>query len=116
MAVIYKIPLTNTPQSFELRLPLKTRTFADKKFIDVVFRYKWFDEMKAWAFSIITIGVGLNFPLIINMPLVSGQDLLEQYQYVGIDGQMIVFTSGAEGEPPTLENLGAESNLYFISG
>jgi hypothetical protein len=48
------------------------------------------------------------------MPLVTGIDLLRQYRYLGIPGSMIVYTDGDPDAPPTLENLGNESNLYYV--
>lgn len=44
----------------------------------------------------------------------SGADLLAQHEYIGIPGQLIVYTDGDEFSPPTLSNLGQEANLYYL--
>ncbi len=51
----------------------------------------------------------------LNTPLVTGVDLFAQYRYLNlVKGQFIVFTAGAELQPPTLENLGQEANLFYV--
>jgi hypothetical protein len=54
-----------------------------------------------------------NTPIVMNVPMVTGADLLAQYEYLNLKGQLIVYTDGNELAVPTLENLGVESNLYF---
>jgi len=34
-------------------------------------------------------------------------------EYLGFNGELVVFTDGDELMPPTLLNLGVESNVYF---
>ncbi|MBM4311869.1 MAG: hypothetical protein FJ119_13110 [Deltaproteobacteria bacterium] len=53
-------------------------------------------------------------PLILNMPIVTGADLLRQFRYLGIPGSLISYTQGDENAPATLDNLGADANLYYI--
>jgi hypothetical protein len=47
--------------------------------------------------------------------LITGADCLSGLEYLGITGQLVVFTDGDELAVPTLENLGVESNLYFLT-
>lgn len=56
-----------------------------------------------------------NVPIIQGLPLVTGIDLLEQYAYLGIGGQLIVTTDFDTGAPPTSSNLGSQSHLYFVT-
>ncbi len=50
-----------------------------------------------------------------NIPLVTGTDLLGQYEYVGLNGQLFVYTDGNADNVPTLDNLGIESNLFYLT-
>lgn len=52
--------------------------------------------------------------IISGIPLVTGHDLLEQYAYLGIGGQMIVATTGDPYAVPTFENLGDACKLYWV--
>lgn len=54
-------------------------------------------------------------PLIQGIPLVAGADLLAQYRYLGIGGQLFVMSDPAVLAPPTQTNLGIETHLYFFS-
>jgi len=56
-----------------------------------------------------------NTELVCGIPLVTGTDLLRQYRYLGIAGSLVAFTDGDPAEPPpTFDNLGGASNLYFV--
>lgn len=56
-----------------------------------------------------------NAELVCGVPLVTGTDLLRQCRYLGIAGSLVAFTDGDPAEtPPTFDNLGAASNLYFV--
>lgn len=104
MAEIFTMPLTNVPQTF-------TTTLADRE-VDITCR--WNAEIEGgWYINIDDTATGA--PLIHNLPLVTGSDLLSQYEYIGINGGLIVYTDGDELMPPTYENLGAQSNLYFVT-
>ena len=51
-------------------------------------------------------------PLVLGHPLVTGQDLLEQYPDLGIPAVMWVATSSDPDAVPTFENLGETAHLY----
>ena len=101
---IFQIPLQNIPQSFEILL-------ANVTYIMTV---KWNDSSDAgWVIDLsdsIT-----NAPIAANIPLITGADLLSGLEYLGIGGNLIVYTDGDDTAVPTLANLGVESNLYFIT-
>lgn len=99
---VFKIPLTNVPQRFSIDL-------AGKSLIIIS---QWNEEMLAWVLDI--LDGDTEEPLVCCLPLISGADLLEQHEYLGIPGQLIVYTDGDETAPPTLENLGIEANLYYV--
>ena len=54
-------------------------------------------------------------PLVSGIALVTGADLLGQYAYLGIGGQLIVMTDGDPSAIPTFTNLGIESHLYYVT-
>ena len=98
------IPLKNVPQSFEITLSGVTYTMT----------VKWNDATEGgWVFDL--ADAVSNTSLVANIPLIVGADCLSGLAYLGINGKMYVFTDGDEFAPPTLENLGLESNLYFVT-
>jgi hypothetical protein len=52
-------------------------------------------------------------PVVSGIPLVTGANLLEQYDYLNFGGQLIVQTDHDVDKIPTFENLGDECHLYF---
>lgn len=101
MASYFKIPLSNIPQQFTISL----------NGIDYVMNSKW-NVNSGW---IIDIMDAQKNPLVFDIPLTTGLDILEPFPECGIEGQMFVLTDGNDFAVPTLENLGVEANLYFVS-
>jgi hypothetical protein len=99
----FRIPLVNIPQTFDINLS------------NLPFKMKitWNDAMKSWMMAL--LDGNTQDVLIESMPLVTGADLLEQFAYLQIPGQLIVFTKGGVTDEPTFDNLGADSNLYYIT-
>ena len=54
-------------------------------------------------------------PLINGMPLVTGIDLLFQYKYLEVGGQLFVVTdqTAMNGLVPTFDNLGITGHVFF---
>lgn len=102
MEQLFIIPLSNVPQRFTIEL-------SGVVYIIVC---RWNGEMPAWTLDI--FDEATNNPLIINLPLVAGADLLSQFGHIGIPGKLLVYTDGDEFAPPTLDNLGQEANLYYL--
>ena len=48
------------------------------------------------------------------VPLVTGANLLGQYEYLGIPGALFVQTDHAPDTPPTFANLGEAGHLYYV--
>lgn len=97
------IPLTNIPQIFEIALAG----------VNYLLNVRWNDADDAgW---IMDISDENNNPIACNIPFITGADCLSGLEYLGINGQMVVFTDGDQTAVPTLENLGVESNLYFLT-
>lgn len=101
---VFRIPLVNTPQTFEINL----------SGTNYLMTCKWNDATEAgWALDIADLNTGL--PIVFYIPLVTGVNLLEGLEYLGIGGQLYVATDGNQDAVPTLLNLGVESFLYFVT-
>lgn len=95
------IPLANTPQNFNITLAGVQYTITSK----------W-NEYCGWVLDFIDGITGES--IVADVPLVVGADLFEQYAYLGLPGQAIVYTDGDQYAEPTMENLGTMSNLYLL--
>ncbi len=102
MANNYLIPLVNIPQSFLISL-------AGKSYLMTC---KWNDAPEAGWVADFADGI-TNEPIVANLPLVTGTDILDGLEYLGFQGSLFVLTDGNQFAVPTLSNLGNESNLYF---
>jgi len=98
------IPLTNVPQNFAIVLAGVTYNMTSK----------WNDSDDAgW---VLDINDSNNNPIACNIPLITGEDCLAGLEYLGIEGQFYVNSSGSSPlNVPTLDNLGIDSNLYFAT-
>lgn len=99
---VFKIPLTNVPQQFEIELAGRS----------LLMESKWNGQQSAWELSI-SDSVTAE-PLIVGLPLVTGVDLLKQFAHTGIPGRLVCYTDGDQFAPPTLKNLGQEAALYYL--
>lgn len=98
----FEIPLLNTPQQITVTLAGAIYTLT----------VKWCSAAACW---ILDIGDANNVPVLQGVPLVTGADLLEQYAYLGIGGQLIVQSSPDPNAVPTFDNLGIAGHLYFVT-
>lgn len=101
MSVFY-IPVVNIPQTFLISL-------AGKSYLMTC---KWNDAPEAgW---VVDFADGItNEPIVSNLPLITGTDILDGLGYLGFNGFLYIITDGDKFAVPTLANLGNESNLYF---
>lgn len=100
---VFLIPLTNTPQQFEISLAN----------INYIMTCKFNDASEGgWTLDLADQLSGL--PIATNLPLITGGDVLAGLGYLGVGGTMYVYTDGDDFAVPTLTNLGVESNLYFV--
>lgn len=101
---VFQIPLLNTPQKFNITLNETEYTIVNK----------WNDlEDGGWLLDIYDFNS--SEPIVMAVPLVTGVNLLEQLEYLGIPGKLFIYTDSDPLAPPTLNNLGIESNLYFVN-
>lgn len=100
----FLLPLINVPQTFQL-------TLAG---VEYVVTCRWNDAQDAgWVIDFANAITGL--PIVANIPLIVGADLLAGLDYLGFQGSLFVLTDGASDDVPTLDNLGVESNVYFVT-
>jgi len=103
-ATTYDIPLQpSVPQVFSVTL----------LGVDYKFKLLWRDAYGSW---IATIYDQYGTPLVAGLPLVTGANLLAQYPYLGIGGELWIMTDGAPSDPPNFNTLGVTSHLRFIVG
>ncbi len=99
----FLIPLQAVAQSFQI-------TLAGVTYLLTV---KWNDSPDAgWEFDL--TDVDTKTPLVAGLPLITGANCLSGLDYLGIGGMFIVLTNGNPDAVPTFENLGTDSNLYFV--
>jgi len=97
----YEIPLSPTPQAFTIMLAG----------IEYRMRVVYADAPEGgW---LLDINAQDGNPIVSGIPLVTGADLLEQYEYLGLGGGLWVATDGAPEAAPTFGNLGNASRLFF---
>lgn len=101
--MITEIPLVpSTNQRFETTL------------LGVTYRFRlvWSPPAQVWLMD---VSDSNDAGLLAGVPLLTGVDLLAQYVYLGIGGQMYVQTDYDAFAMPTFDDLGVLSHLYFVS-
>jgi len=97
---IQEIPLTPDNQQFSIALG------SQNLGIRVIWR-----DAAGWVLDLLDDS---DSELVSGIPMVCGVDLLAQYPFFGIEGQLIVKSDDEDNEYPTKENLGIRSHLYFV--
>ncbi|MDR1020512.1 MAG: hypothetical protein LBL73_07125 [Synergistaceae bacterium] len=98
----YAIPLTPTPQTFNISL-------ANKEYLLTV---RWNAAPEGgWWLDISRPDNGE--PILHGLPVVTGTDLLGPFGYLDFGGSLVCY-SGASDEAPTYENLGIGNDLLFV--
>lgn len=98
----YVVPLSPAPKRLSIFL----------SGVEYNLRFVWSNKSAAWIMDIADVN---GVPLMTGVPLVTGSDLLAQFAYLGVYGQMVAQTDNAPGTVPTFENLGLTSQLYYLS-
>lgn len=101
----YLVPLTAVPQSFQIAL-------AGVNYLITV---KWNNTSDGGGWQFDLTNADTNTPLIAGAPFITGADLLDGLNYLGINGHLFVYTNGMPDAVPTFTNLGTDSNLYFVT-
>lgn len=103
MTTAYEIPITPaTPQTFTISLA--------GVFYNLTVR--WSTSMAAWFLD---LADAYNNFLLNGVPLVTGADLLAQYEYLGIGGMLVVQSDNDLSLVPDFSTLGVTGHLYFVT-
>lgn len=102
-AQAYTMPLINQPQQFDILLAGILYTIISK----------WNDMGQYWCLDIQDSN---GVPIVYNVPLITGADCLDGLDYLDFGGSLYVLTTGDVPDAvPTLDNLGIDSFLYFVT-
>ena len=103
MAVlVYEIPLSGEAQ--RMTVPLGGVSYR------LTFQYR--DAVEGgWIMDIADEG---DNPIACGLPLITGADLLGQFEHLGIGGVLAINTDG-EDSAPTYGGLGTSSRLYWVT-
>jgi hypothetical protein len=99
-AHVFEIPLIGQSETFSVVLLNITYQFS----------VTWRDAVSTWFLDIADAS---GNPLVQGIPLVTGADLLGQYEYLGIGGALIVMLDGDQTVEPTYVTLGQSAHLRF---
>jgi hypothetical protein len=103
MASLFEIPLSSRPQKFSI-------TLSGSEYEMLLL---WRNAQDAgWTLDIADT---LGNPIIQGIPLVTGCNLLEQYDYLGFDGMLWVQTTADPDAVPTFDTIGSASHLYWYT-
>jgi hypothetical protein len=100
---VYEIPLSANPQTFGI-----TQSGVSYR---MTLLYRDADQ-GGWVLDIADVN---SQPIICGIPLVAGVDLLAQYRYLGFAGSLVVDSDGDPTAPPTFDNLGDTSHLWYVT-
>lgn len=98
----FKIPLNPNAQSFTTVL----------NGVEYGLTFKWNGDYDGWTLDIDDVN---NDPLVHGIGLMTGADLLEQYQYLGFNGALVVINNSNPDAPPGYADLGVSCQLYFVT-
>lgn len=99
------IPITSKPRNtFSCKIPV------DEKNVTLVFTTRYNEIAGYWN---VTVSDTNGLILINNLPMLPGQNILEQYSYLEIGSACIIPAHQMEDEYPNAENLGGDWLLVW---
>lgn len=75
-------------------------------------RVQWRDAASTW---IMDLSDSNGQVLVAGQPLLPGADIMHQYVELALGGELWIATDGEPDAPPTFDNLGVASHLYFVT-
>jgi hypothetical protein len=105
MTTVYEIPLSGEPQQFFIALSGVT--------YQLVFIYR--DAPCGMGGWMLDINDSFGNPIACGLPLVTGLDMLMQFDYLNFGGELGVLSDGDLWAIPTFDNLGTGSHLYWVT-
>lgn len=101
MSTAYEVPLIAAPETFFISLAGITYRFTTH----------WCPYASAWILDIASEAGDL---IIGGIAIVTGVDLLDQYEYLAFGGRLEAQSDFDLTAVPTFDNLGSGGRLYFI--
>ena len=74
--------------------------------------FKWNKWAACWMVDIADVN---GAPIISGVAVVTGADLLEQFKYLNLGGQLIAQTDHNTDAVPTFKNLGKDGHVYYAT-
>lgn len=102
MTTPFEIPTNPKPERFDISLGGKVRSLS----------LRWNAADAAW---VLDIAEQDGTRVASGLPLVTGADLLAQFEYLGFGGQLVVQTDHNPDVVPTFDSLGSTGHLYFVT-
>lgn len=99
---VYEIPLSGYPEQFEVEINGTT----------YIMRVRWNHELNRW---VLDLGRSATDWLIRNLALVAGQNLLEQYESLGLGFELHIQCNGKPDDEAAFDNFGVEAHLYAVT-
>lgn len=102
MSTAYEIPLSATPQRLSISLG------------GVQYRLtvRWIVPMACWVLDISDVE---GNPILSGLPIITGADMLAQYEYLNFGGQLIAQSDFDINAVPNFTNLGTTGHLYWVT-
>jgi hypothetical protein len=111
MTTYYEIPLSGAPQSFNVALPTSGTDPTTSGAYRMVLQYRA-AAMGGWTIDLYD---GVGNALVCGIPLVTGTDLLGQYVYLNLGGNLVCYSEAVPDAVPTFNNLGSGSHLMWVT-
>lgn len=102
MSTPFEIPTQPAPQKYTITLGGN----------DYRVTQRWCGPAACW---VLDIADSSDVKIVCGVPMVTGGDLLEQFEYLGLGGALIAQTDHNTDAVPTFENLGSTGHLYYVT-
>lgn len=99
--VPYEVPTQPESQEFDISLAGVTYHLV----------ITWCPPSNCW---ILSVEDAQRNPLANGLPLITGADLLDQLEYLGLGGALVVQSDFDPDAVPTYDNLGSTGHLFFV--
>ncbi len=103
MATTWEFPLLPQPQQMQIQLGA----------VEYIVRFGWCDSPESgWFIDIADVN---GNAILQGLALTAGENVLQQFEYLGIPGEIRVQTDGDELVEPTFDNLGSNGKVLFVT-
>lgn len=95
----FEIPLNPYPEKFGVTINAK----------DYLGSTRWSVPLQCWVMA---LSDSQGVPILLNLPLIPGVDLLGQFEYLGLSAKLIATTDYDPAAAPGYSELGSVGHLY----